>query len=335
LKAPTLVQNVDQFFHRHGIPPQGVVAAVSGGPDSVALFAALVRSKALGPPVIVAHLNHQLRGAESDADEAFVRQMCASLAPELVRFRCERIDVAGVARDAGANLESMARKLRYNWLTRLAREERMSIVATGHTADDQAETVLHRLLRGSGWQGLRGIAPVRALAPDVQLVRPLLAVTRAEILDFLYSAGQTFREDTSNQDLRFTRNRIRQELLPLLATRYNPAIVAALRRLAEQAAAVYERQRESARRLLAEAEQPRAGALLVFDRECLARAPRHLVREALRLAWAREAWPLDAMSFDAWERLAAVARGESSAVDLPGRIRARCQGRVVQIGPVA
>jgi len=319
---------------------RGVVAAVSGGPDSVALLHALLAARPPASPftVTIAHLNHQLRGAESDADEAFTADLHARLTAAGVPalgLRLHRIDVAATARADGANLEATARRVRYRWLTEVAAAAGARWIATGHTADDQAETVLHRLLRGTGLQGLRGIAATRELAPGVGVVRPLLQTTRAEIIAYLTALDQPFREDPTNRDPAFTRNRIRHELLPHLAARYNPAASLALARLAEQAEEVFRDEEEAAGRLLTSAELPRAGAMLVLDRPLLAAAPRRLTRSALRLAWAREGWPLDPMTYDAWERLAGLVYGEETAADLPGRIRGQVRGRVLQLGPVA
>ena len=133
----------------------------------------------------------------------------------------------------------MARRLRYDWLTRVAGEAGAGWVATGHTANDQAETVLHRLLRGAGLRGLRGIAARRPLAAGVGLVRPLLDATRDEVMAYLEAIGQAYRQDSSNLDPALTRNRIRHQLLPRLAAEYNPQIVAVLGRLAGQAEEVY------------------------------------------------------------------------------------------------
>src|SRR5438128_702763 len=205
------VRRVGRWLRRLDIGPGGMVVAVSGGPDSVALLRALVelrREEAL----TIAHLNHQLRGLESDADEEFVRQLHARLQAEGAGkplLSCRRIDVAGQARAEGGNLEAVARRVRYQWFGQVAAENGARWVATGHTADDQAETVLHRLLRGAGLKGLRGIAPRRPLAPGIDLIRPLLGMARAELLEYLSERGQSYCEDRSNVDLRFTRNRIR------------------------------------------------------------------------------------------------------------------------------
>jgi tRNA(Ile)-lysidine synthase len=328
---------------RRGLGPRGgagrgLVVAVSGGPDSVALARAAVLARGPGAaPLVLAHLNHGLRGADSDADEAFVTGLHARLAagvPGLELCR-ERLDVAAEARRAGANLEATARRLRYRWLAEVARARGIPRVATGHTADDQAETVLHRLLRGAGLAGLRGIAARRPLAPGVVLVRPLLAVTRADVLSFLRELGQPYREDASNRDPRLTRSRIRHELLPHLRDRYNPAVARALTRLAAQAGEAFRDEEAAARRLLAEAERPRAGGRVVLGRAALAAAPRRLARAALRLVWRREGWPLDAMGHAGWERLAGLLRGESRALDLPGHVRAEARPRVVLLGRCA
>jgi tRNA(Ile)-lysidine synthase len=314
-------------------PPQGpIVVAVSGGADSVALLRVLCVVHA--GPLIIAHLNHQLRGPDSDADEEFVRDLHNSLRSTgsvTLDLCCERIDVAARARADQDNLEGAARKIRYEWLTAIARQRNAQWVATGHTADDQAETVLHRLLRGAGIEGLAGIRARRVLAAGIDVIRPLLQVTRAEVLDFLRAEEAPFREDRSNLDLRFTRNRIRHQLLPALAQQYNPSIASILCHLAQQADEVYREIEARGRALLAEAERPRIRAGLVFDRSALSAAPRHLVREMLRLAWEREDWPMGEMSFESWEQAAAVALGESPAVDLPGRLHVQARETVVVI----
>jgi tRNA(Ile)-lysidine synthase len=322
---------VRQFWSR--LEPGPVLVAVSGGADSVALLCALAAMK--GGHLVVAHLNHQLRGLESDVDEIFVRELHATLVKSnqvSAAFCCERIDVAAQARADQDNLESTARRIRYAWLTRLAQEQKAPYVATGHTADDQAETVLHRLLRGTGLKGLAGIPARRALAPGVEVVRPLLKVRRAALLTFLQETGQPFRNDSSNLDPRFTRNCIRHELLPSLVEQYNPAIVPVLCRLAEQAEEVYHDVEGQGRKLLSESELPRTASALVFDRQRLATAPRHLIREVFHLAWEREEWPMGAMTFEDWDRMAAVALAEVPAADLPGGIGIRCRERVVQLG---
>src|SRR5262249_46061545 len=223
-------------------------------------------------PLVVAHLNHRLRGADSDADETFVADLHATLAVRFPDLRVEvaRRDVAAEAGAEGDNLEAHARAVRYRWLAEVARRHGARWIATGHTANDQAETVLHRLLRGTGLQGLRGIAPRRELEPGVCVVRPLLPWTRAEVLAYLDELGQAYRVDASNDDRGRTRNRIRHELLPLLAQEYNPAIVSVLGRLAQQAEEAFQEEEAAALELLRAVELPRAGTMIVLERTKLA-----------------------------------------------------------------
>jgi tRNA(Ile)-lysidine synthase len=328
------------------------VVAVSGGADSVALLRAL---HSLNRQLTVAHLNHQLRGADSEADAAFVGELCRSLD---VPFRVKALDVAAMA--TGDNLEATARSLRYAFFIQVADETGADWIATGHTADDQAETVLHRIIRGTGIQGLRGIAPARAgegspqtrrafaekwpaaikekwpiankeLSPLDRLIRPFLSVTRAEILTYLSALNQPFREDVTNADPRFTRNRIRHELMPLLKS-FNPDVVSALAHLAEQASDAHEVIEAVAAEVLVKAERPRAGRVVILDVDSLGNS-RAVIRAVLRRLWMREGWPMSEMGFDAWDRAVAVACGELSSCDFPGGVSMRHAARVVQIGP--
>ncbi len=334
--AARLVAEVQRVWQALEDGGRGLVVAISGGPDSMALLRAAIEARPThtATPIVLAHLNHQLRGAESDADEAFVAELHDRLVAEGVvglALRTQRCEVHAKAAAEGANLEALARRERYRFLAEVAREHAIRWVATGHTANDQAETVLHRLLRGTGVQGLRGIARRRPLEAGVSLVRPLLRLRREDILAALEEWDQPYQLDRSNAELRLTRNRIRHELLPHLAQHYNPAIVSVLSRLAEQAEEAHQEEQNALHHLLREAERPRAGTLLVFDAERLQAAPRRLVRGLFRLVWAREGWPVGRMGYTAWERLTALVFDALPAVDLPGKIQARRLGRVVQV----
>jgi tRNA(Ile)-lysidine synthase len=319
----TVRGNLDRL--REAAPGPGVVA-VSGGADSVALLCAL---SADPPPggLVVAHLNHQLRGPASDADASFV----AGLLPQLPHH-IEAIDVRVKA--AGDNLEAAARQLRYDFLSRVAASVSAGWVATGHTLDDQAETVLHRLMRGTGLRGLRGIAAARQLTPGVRLVRPLLTVSREDVIAYLRAIDQPWREDETNRDPAFTRNRIRHELIPLLRT-FSPAIADVFGRLATQADEVYREIEAAAGQLLKVAERPRVGPVCILDRSALVTAVPSITREALNLLWDRESWPRADLTATHWDRAAAVVRGECPAWDLPGGIRIEGTSRVVRIGPAS
>jgi tRNA(Ile)-lysidine synthase len=193
-----------------------VIVAVSGGADSVALLDILASLAELQLKLIVAHLNHSLRGAESDGDEAFVRELAAQYG-----LPCEvgRADVRELSNMHKLSLEEAGRAARYAFLHQLAAQYRAHAIALAHHADDQAETVLMRLLRGAGASGLAGIAPKTGNG----LIRPLLGITRGEIETYLQARGLAFRTDSSNADTSFLRNRVRHELLPYLAT-FNPAV---------------------------------------------------------------------------------------------------------------
>jgi len=210
-----------------------ILVAVSGGADSTALLDALVRWKKnehLSSNLFVAHLNHLLRGAESDADETFVREITRQLQ---VPVFITQEDVAACAASEKKNLEATARRLRYDFLMRIAEQCQARVIVTAHTHDDQVETLLMRLLRGTGAAGLRGIQANRELTLSLRLVRPMLEITRTEVLEHCERYQLSFRYDSSNESTEFTRNRIRHELVPLLQT-FNPNFSEALVRTASQ-----------------------------------------------------------------------------------------------------
>jgi len=202
-----------------------VGVAVSGGADSVALLRVLENLRAdLGVTLLVVHFNHCLRGAESEADENFVSNLARSSGLE---FEVDREDVASAAREQGWNLEEAARRLRYAFFERVVSERRTTRIAVAHTADDQAETVLAHMIRGTGPAGLASIYPIAG-----PVVRPLLEIRRTELRNFLTARGETWREDPTNQDVNRMRARIRRQLLPVLEQNFSPAIVEHLGNLA-------------------------------------------------------------------------------------------------------
>jgi tRNA(Ile)-lysidine synthase len=200
-------------------PGMRLAVGVSGGADSTALLRALAGTGQLGLVLHAAHLHHGLRGTEADSDLNFVR----SLADELgLPFHEAHVDAAVEAREKSETIEEAARRLRYGWFRKLLATGEVDAVATAHTLDDQAETVLAKFLRGAWTEGLSGIHPVVEF-PEGRILRPLLGTTRGEVEAFLNELGQSWREDSSNRHLTFTRNRIRHELLPLLEG-WNPQL---------------------------------------------------------------------------------------------------------------
>ncbi|MDX1945305.1 MAG: tRNA lysidine(34) synthetase TilS [Pirellulaceae bacterium] len=277
-----------------------VLVAVSGGADSVALLRGLARLREPGEGrLIVAHCNHGLRGADSDGDQALVEELAASLGIECVVGE-RRLEVTGG--HAGEGLESLARQARYDFLAQAADRAGARYVATAHTADDQAETILLQVLRGTGLAGLAGIPRVRRLTGGASLVRPLLEVTRAEVLAWLAELGQYHREDASNARVDFTRNRIRHELLPQLERDYNPQIRTALRRLASIAEEAESYLNAQADELLGRVARPIAGGV-ELDLALVRREPETIARQALRRAWRGQGWPLADMSHEKWGQL--------------------------------
>ncbi len=320
----------------HSWPPAAwldvrVLLAVSGGADSMAMLRAMhaLASQQSGTgQLMVAHLNHCLRDDASDDDARFVAQACEQLG-----LACEivRTDVAHSASVAGDGIEAAARDARYRFLQDTAERLGARYVATAHTADDQAETVLHRIVRGTGIAGLAGIPRTRALGTAVTVIRPLLDVQRADVESYLTSIDQAWREDASNRDERFTRNRIRHDLLPLIREQHNQNVSDALRRLAVQAG---EAQAiiEPLVFQLAERTVELSGDRVWFDTPTLAEQPRFLVRELLKAVWRRQQWPEQAMGFVDWERLATfiIEDVDGGRLTLPGYVTAaRRDDRVV------
>jgi tRNA(Ile)-lysidine synthase len=304
--------------------PRRILVAVSGGADSMALLRGLIQLRGefqLG--LHVGHLDHQLRGMASREDANWLERVCQNLN---VPLTIGRTDVAASVSRTGQGIEEGARNARYQFLEQTALETKCSVIALAHTADDQVETILHHILRGTGLSGLQGIPRERKLESGIKLLRPLLDIERSTVREYLGQIGQDFREDESNCDEIFTRNRIRRQLLPLLSDNYNPQIRQALLRLGRQA--------EEAQ----QAMESLAGGLLdrVLEssstRECrlkwqpLRDMPRHLIRETLSLLWRRADWPRQKMGFDQWDELAGVIL-EGGAATLPGKIDARREGR--------
>jgi tRNA(Ile)-lysidine synthase len=219
-----------------------VAAAVSGGADSVALLCLLLELREeLGIVLSIAHVNHKLRGEESDGDERFVAQLAQQHGLEL-HLRAALIDVRHASGNSvGSGIEAAARELRYDFFREIARGGRVSKIATAHTLDDQAETILLRIFRGTGIRGLAGIHPRIIFEEKGQafgeVVRPLLRFRRAALEEFLRERGQEWREDSSNQNVAFLRNRVRHRLVPVIVEEFGETAIEHMSELAEIARA--------------------------------------------------------------------------------------------------
>lgn len=273
-----LLHKIKKTIQKHCLLSSGdrVVVAVSGGPDSVCLLSVLhALSGEFGLSLHVAHLDHMFRGKESADEAAFVAELARKLG---IPATIGKIDVPAFCRERGFSAQAGARRVRYDFLSRVAEECGASRIATGHTATDQAETFLLRLVRGAGAAGLSGIPPRRE-----NIVRPLLEATREEVLDYLRANGLDSVSDPSNEKPIYTRNRIRMEVLPVLK-RFNPRIVETL----SAEASLLRDEYEAAESCLREnAVMRQRGAEVVIDREAFNGLPVALKRRLMIKAAAR------------------------------------------------
>lgn len=248
----------------------------------------------------VAHLNHGLRGEESEQDAAFVRDLAEQFSLPYFEKRLEPADWSTVS---NGSFEADAREIRYDFLRKTASECGLRLIAVAHTKDDQVETVLHRIIRGTGLAGLAGIPVVRPLNEAVSVIRPLLSVSRVEILAYLQDLGQDFRTDSSNESSDWTRNRIRHELLPLLRDRFNPNVEEAVLQLASIASDQQCWIDELTEELYEKTVQVQHDSQIVLDLDCLAGQNVVFIRQLLRRIWTQNHFPLQEMGFAKWSHL--------------------------------
>ncbi len=282
VRITVFARSLVKEWRRLGLPAANarVVVAVSGGADSVALLGALnemSQSKKLKVKLFVAHLDHGLR-KDSRADARWVKALAKRLGHESL---ARRVDVTALASGSGANLEQASRQARYKFLAKVAKEKRAVVVLTAHTMDDQAETVVLNLLRGSGMDGLSGIEPARRLGEgsEIILARPLLSWARRQDTEsYCRLRAVEFLTDEMNTDEKFTRVRVRRQLLPQMES-FNPRIVEGLARTAELLREDFTALDQAAGRLLALAREDEGSRLRI---DLLALAPTALRRRALR-----------------------------------------------------
>lgn len=334
-----VLARIRRTIEREHLAPNGARAlvALSGGADSVALLFLLRDLAAAGELTLAgaAHLNHQLRGTDADADEAFCGGLCERIA---VPFISERADVAALARAQKRSVEDAARAVRYAFLERAADRMGADVIAVAHTRDDQAETFLLRLLRGAGTRGLAGIFPRRG-----RIVRPLLDVDRADVREYLARLGEPFREDVSNADVDIARNRVRHELLPFLQARFTPGIIDVLAREATLARHddefLQEQAIELARRIVLDEDgsgpqasgfgRQASGVRMRLDVDALRSAPRALSTRVAHAALTRVGGGR-VIGFDHVEQLLALADArDGAALSLPGQYAVRAGSTIL------
>lgn len=270
------LSRLSQFAARHAMWASGkrILAAVSGGPDSLGLLLAMHEiSETEDFRLVCCVVNHHIR-AEAASEARFVSDVCRDIG---VSCRIEEIDVPAYRATHGGSLETVARNLRYEALRRAAKEENCDVIATAHHKGDQAETVLYRILRGTGNRGLSGICPARG-----DLIRPFLCFTKEEISEFVKEYPYTPCHDASNDVADTTRNKIRLELMPQLR-RYNPAAEEALCRMADSCRADEEYLETEAARFLISVEK--TGDAIRMDKEKFFRIPEALRYRSIRALW--------------------------------------------------
>ncbi len=304
-----------------------IVLAVSGGADSMILLHASLQllqypeSRLQGAQLHVAHINHQLRGTESDSDEQLIQQLCNQWQ---VPCTTRTVNVHRIhEQSTHESLEETARRVRYEHLLDIAANLNASYVVTAHHRDDQAETILHNILRGTGLRGLAGIVPSRELGPKIRLLRPMLDINRSMIMQYLEHANLQFREDATNQDPGFLRNRIRHRLLPLLRSDFNAQTEQHLVSLGSQAADALQCLDQLADRLLRESVLEQTPDSCRLDRSALKQWPDFLISHTLTRLWAIQHWPQQQMTVRHWRQLAQMVRESTpTSVSLPANINA-------------
>jgi tRNA(Ile)-lysidine synthase len=329
----SLENKVFEFIRLHGIfaGGGGILIAVSGGADSLSLLYVLKTLQTegrLSASLVCAHINHRLRGQSGDADERFVVERTTELG---LPVATRAVNVRSCAETQKLSTETAARQLRLAALEQIAREQGCSWIAAGHQKNDNAETVIHRLGRGTGFRGLAGIRPVRRLAEDLSLARPLLCATRDEIVRYLREHGLPWREDPTNADTVHTRNHIRHRLFPLLLRESHGALIEDLSQLAGAAGKLYDRVRRETEQAWNATVQTDGNEVRIETSQ-LTSLPELVAVELIRRALAS----LDCGERDLTERhyraILQLARQHTTGarVSLPGRFDARSDyGRIV------
>jgi len=280
-------------------PRQRILVACSGGPDSVALFHLLQRlaSKYFWKLGLV-HFNHQLRSGAANTDERFVRRLSRKFK---VPFYCGTGDVKRQVQEAKTSIEEAARQMRYDFFLRISKAKKFPTIVLAHTRDDQAETVLMRVLQGTGLRGLQGVREKFKMGP-VTLVRPLLAFAKKEVLTFCRAEKITYRKDKSNDSVKFLRNRIRLELIPRLQRDFNPRVVEALSRIptvvAGEGALISELEEAAWKKIAKKSGRSTVELRRSAFLKCHPALQFRVVERALK-----KLNPQSGLSFESWERL--------------------------------
>ena len=323
-----------------------IVVADSGGADSTALLEILYHIRPDSERTVVAHYNHALRGEESDADQTFVETHATRLGLKCIAKRASTTEIKSPS-------ENNLRKLRHQFLRDVAIAHNARWIAMGHQADDQVETFLHHLLRGSGPSGLSGIQAFRSLDSLIDISRPLLRIHRSEIHAYLKERNQTFRTDPSNESPDYTRNRIRNELLPALRRfTHSDSLDRRLLQARELIAEEHSAFRELADRWLAKVgyapeetvgnppEEPNKPSHFSVPVPMCRNEPWPIIREAMVMIWHRMNWPLREMNHKHWRKMQRLIELASQTahpkrLELPAQITVTCRKGMLRVERVA
>ena len=302
-----------------------LLIGVSGGPDSVALLSLIYNTNRINPPysaIFIAHLNHSIRGRESDEDEQFVNSLAGKYEVPLI---AEKRDIREIARERKMSLEEAARDERYKFFESTAERVGANVIAVGHNADDNAETILHRIIRGTGITGVSGIRPKRKLTPisAMILVRPLLFTWRKDIIAYLEEENLSYRVDSTNIEKDKLRNRIRTELIPHLEENYNAKIKKSLVALGETAVQNCDYLEVKAKILFEdilinkEAKTEAAACVdkIVLDRHKLKESPQILQQMIIKDAIVRLNIPLKKLSYKNYKNILNIINSTETAVN--------------------
>lgn len=314
---------------------EAVVCGVSGGPDSVCMLHLLKDLNDIEDfrwRLIVAHVHHQLRGKEADEDEEFVRRLADKLG---LPFVSVKVNVRELKEKGGVSLEEAARKLRHRALKDIALKEKAQKIALAHTFDDQSETILFRIIRGTGLRGLRGIPAIRLLSrkDDLFLVRPMIEVERAEIEQYLKERNIPFRIDSTNKDTRLTRNFIRNELFPLIEKRLNPRVKYALVKLGQISRSFYICMREISKEIYESVKLISKEGEVAFSVQEFAKFPPAIQTLVIDQAMKALLGKLPHLSFEHYVGVISLCSnyGHGKVVQLPKGLLAKRESYVLKI----
>ncbi|MDP2980852.1 MAG: tRNA lysidine(34) synthetase TilS [Candidatus Omnitrophota bacterium] len=295
-----------------------ILVGVSGGPDSVTLLHVLDSlKKEYSLNILIAHLDHKFRGEESADDRKFCEELAKKYNLEII---WEEIDVPKIAEEKKISPEEAARFERYDFFKRIAKERGMDKIAVGHTRDDQAETVLMRIIRGAGMKGLGGISPVKDMQGN-KIIRPLIEISRKEVEDFISESGLKFRKDSSNEKSIYTRNKIRLELIPLLEKEFNSNIKEVLANMAENLQVENDFLSRYSRRKFKSVSKIKREEILI-DIKKFKKQPEAVRKRILRAALEELKGDLRRLTYQHWKEIEELidSRPVNSIVDLPAGI---------------